>query len=115
MLESVLADVVQQFLQMRNLYHPNAAECIQRVAGEFSLADIAANYSGDVVGREAGKAHRARLHAAHNGAERVVLANRSRDDFLEVHADVLEEMLGQVAAMKADGLVWIVAVVVIPV
>ena len=40
---------------------------------------------------------------------------RSGNDFLEVHSDALEEVLGQIAAMEADGLIGIVAVVVVPI
>src|SRR5580692_618314 len=41
MLESVLAYVVQQLLQLRNLHYADSAEGIQRIAREFSLADVA--------------------------------------------------------------------------
>ncbi len=43
MLEAVLADEVQQFLQPRNLHHTGAAERRKRIIGESPLADVAAN------------------------------------------------------------------------
>src|ERR1039458_10821068 len=70
---------------------------------------------GAVVSRDAAEAHRPGLHSPDAGAEGVRLAHRARDDFLEVHAHVREEMFGQVAAMEADRLVGVFAVVVVPV
>ena len=55
------------------------------------------------------------LDAAHAGAEGVLLADGSGDDGLKIHDDVAEEMLRQVGAVEADGLVRVVAVVVVPV
>src|SRR5271154_4280288 len=113
MLKSVLADVMQQLLQLVNLDHANSAESIQRIVGKRALAYIPANHASGVVGREARKAHRPRLHSADHRSERVVLAHGSGDDLLEIHAHILEEMLGQVAAMEADGLVRIVSIVIV--
>src|SRR5208283_6234007 len=101
MLESVLANVMQQFLQPGNLHNAHAAKSIQRIVGEVALTDIAANHSRGIVGREARKAHGTSLHPAHDRTECVVLAHRPGNDLLKIHAEVLEEMLGQVAAMKA--------------
>ena len=42
MLEAVLADVAQQFLQLRNAHHARAAERIERIVGELAFADVAA-------------------------------------------------------------------------
>src|ERR1700722_1730856 len=109
MLESVLADVMQQLLQLRDLHHAYTAERIKGSTGERAFAYVSANHPGCVVGGEARKAHRPRFYAAHDCAERILLADRSGDDLLEVHAHVLEKMLGQVAAMEAHGLVRIVA------
>src|SRR5208283_3587838 len=96
-------------------HHSGPAEGIQGIVGESAFADIAANPAGAIVGGKAREAHRARLHAADAGSEGVFAAHRPGDDFLEIHAHVLEEVLGKVAAMEADGLVGIVAVVVVPV
>ncbi len=69
----------------------------------------------EVIGGEAREAHRASLHAAHAGAEGVLLAHRAGDDGLEVHDDVFKEVLRQIGAVEADALVRIAAVVVVPV
>ena len=45
MLEAVFADVTQQRLQFGNFHHARAAECFERVRGEFAFADVAANAS----------------------------------------------------------------------
>ena len=46
----------------------------------------------------------------------VLLADGARDDELVVHLHAfVEEVLGQVGAVEADGLVGVVAVVVVPV
>jgi hypothetical protein len=46
MLEATLADEVQQLLQVRNLDHARAAECVQRVVGEASFTYVAAHLAG---------------------------------------------------------------------
>ena len=43
--EAVLADVAQQFLQMRDFDYAGATEGVQRIVGEFAFAYIAANFS----------------------------------------------------------------------
>src|SRR5438132_8797672 len=115
MFKSVLANVMQQLLQLRNLHHAHPAKSIQRIASERTLADVPANHSRRVIGRESGEAHRTRFYPADNRAKSVLLAHRPGNDFLEVHAEILEEVLGKIAAMKADSLVGIVAVVGMPV
>src|ERR1035437_3835350 len=115
MLEAVLADVTQKPLQVRNLDDSSPAESVERIVGERALAGIAAHDAGRVIGREAGKTHRARLHAAHAGPKGILFPDSAGNDFLEIHAHVLKEVLGQVAAVKADRLVGIVSVVVVPI
>src|SRR5580698_3856980 len=115
MFEAVLADVAEQFLEMRNFYYACSAEGFEGIVGELALADVAGDFSGAVVGGEARETHGAALDAADTGAEGVVLADRARDDFLKVHADVLEKMFRQVAAVEADGFVGVVGVVIVPV
>src|ERR1022692_407113 len=115
MLEAVFADEAQQGLKVRNLHHAGAAEGSQRIVGELALADVAIDAAFQIVGGEAREAHRAGLHQALAGAVSVLAAHRAGDDLLEVHLDTLEEVLRQVAAMEAHGLVGIVAVVIVPV
>ncbi len=80
------------------------------------LAYVAGDPAGEVVGRETGKAHGAGFDGAVERAVRVFLADGARDDELVVHLYAFtEEVLGQVGAVEADGLVRVVAVVVVPV
>ena len=101
--------------RLRNLHHAGAAERRQRIVGELALADVAIDGAFQIVGGEAREAHRAGLHQAFAGAVGVLAADGAGDDLLEIHLDALEEVLRQVAAVEADGLVGIVAVVVVPV
>ena len=54
MFEAALADVAEEFLQVRNLDDAGAAKCFQRIVGKLSFADVAADFSFTVIGREAG-------------------------------------------------------------
>src|SRR5271168_860861 len=115
MFEAVFADVAEQFLEVRDFYYAGAAERFEGIVGEGALAYVAGNFSGAVVGGEARETHGTAFDAADAGAEGVVFADGAGDDFLKVHADILEKMFRQVAAVEADGLVGIVGVVVVPV
>src|SRR5208337_3271339 len=114
-LEALAADVLEQLLQLRNLGHARAAEGLQRIVGELSGAGISANHAAAIVSGVARKAHCAGLDAAHTGPKGVLLAHRAGNNLLVVHADILEEVLGQVGAVEADALVGMAAVIVIPV
>src|ERR1700692_4970483 len=48
--KAVLADITQQLLHLRNLNHSCPAERMQRVVGKCTLAYIAGDLSGEVVG-----------------------------------------------------------------
>lgn len=113
--ESIFTDVTKQLLQIRNLHHSGSAECFESIVGEFSFAHVAGNSSFTVIRGEAGETHRAALHPPYTRAERVVFADRARDDFLEVHAHIPEKVLWQVAAVEAHGFVRIIRVIIIPV
>src|SRR5882762_8812181 len=115
MLEPAFADVAKKFLQMRYMHDTGAAKSFKRIVGEVSFADIAADFPLTIVRRNASKTHRAGLDSAHAGTKGVFLAYRSSDDLLKIHAHILEKMLGQIAAVKTNGLVGIIRVVVIPV
>ena len=116
MLEAVLADVAEELLHVGDFDDTCAAEGVERVVGEGAFAYVAGDLAGEVVGREAGEAHRAGLNRAVEGAVRVLLAHGARDDELVVHLHAFaEEVLGQVGAVETDSLVGVVAVVVVPV
>ncbi len=94
---------------------PAPPKVVSGIVGEFAFADVAVDGAFQVIGGEAGVAHGAGFHQALTGAVGVFAAHRAGDDLLEIHLHGLEEMLGQIAAVEADGLVGIVAVVVVPI
>jgi hypothetical protein len=49
MLESLLANLLQSFVQSRDVYHAGAAERLQRVLCEFALTDIPSNPAMEIV------------------------------------------------------------------
>src|ERR1700761_1864648 len=63
-LESALADVAQELLHLRNFDDARATEGLERIVGEFAFADVAANFSSEVIGREAKVAHISSFDAA---------------------------------------------------
>src|SRR5208282_2993771 len=115
MFEAVFADVAEQFLEMRDFYYAGAAKGFEGIVGESAFTDVARDFSGEIVGGETRETHWATFYAADAGAESVVLADRARDDFLKVHADILKKMLRQIAAVEADGFIGIFGVIVVPV
>src|SRR5580693_9563330 len=115
MLEAVFTNVTQQFLHVRNFHHTGAAESFQRIVGKSPFADVTANHSILIVSGKTRETHRSGLHLAHARSEGIVLSHRAGDDLLVIHAHFLEKVLGQIAAMEADGLVWILAVVIVPI
>src|SRR3569623_1342283 len=113
MLEAIRADVMEQKLKIPDFDHARAAKGLQRILREAALADVAANPAGDVVRREASEAHVTGADFPDDRAIGVLAADGPGDDRLIVHLRIVEEGAGQVAAMEADGLVRIVAVVVV--
>src|SRR5205807_6004474 len=101
-LESPFTDEPQQFLQPWYTYDSRSSERFQRIVGKLAFAHIAAHFPFAVIGRKPREAHRPALHVAHAGPEGVLLAHRSRYDFLKVHAHIFEKMFRQVAAVEAD-------------
>ena len=92
-----------------------ATKGFKGIFGESAFADVAGDFAFAVIGGKPGEAHRAAFHASHDGAEGILFANGSSDDLLEVHAEVLEKMFRQVAAVEAHGFVRIVGIVVVPI
>jgi len=107
MLEPAFTNKVEQPLQLRDFDHARAAEGVERVVSKFAFADVAAHLASGVVGGEASEAHLFGLNESDACAEGVFLPNGSSDDFLEVHFDGTEEMLGQIRAVEADCLIRI--------
>src|SRR6266576_5611904 len=106
MFEAAFTDITKKFLQLRNLHNAGAAKRFQRIVGKISFADIAADFPFTIVRRDANKTHSAGLDSPHAGAKGVFLPDGSGDDLLEVHAHILEKVLGKIAAMETNGLIW---------
>src|SRR5688572_10465849 len=100
MFESILADVAKQALQPRNLDYTCAAEGFERIGGEGALAHIAADFPAQIVGGKARVTHGAGFDTADARSKGIRLADRTRDDLLEIHPDTFEEMFGQVTAVE---------------
>src|SRR5215467_10055296 len=100
---------------MRNLHNPSTAKSVQRIIGEAAFANVATHLSGRIVGREARKTHLLGLDQADHCAVSIVLAYRSRNDFLKIHLERPEKMLWKIGAVEAHRLIRIVGVVVVPV
>lgn len=90
--EALLADVAQKLLQIRDFDDASAAESFERIVGEASAADVAADSSVGIVGGKPRKTHGAGLDASHAGAKRIVLAYRARNDLLKIHLHIFEKM-----------------------
>src|SRR5271155_239927 len=114
-LESVFADVTKELLHTRDLDDSRTAKRLQGVIREVTGADVTANSAGAVIGGKARVAHGAGFNATNTSAESIVLSDGTGNDLLEVHLHITEEMLGQVAAMEADGFVGITAIVIVPI
>src|ERR1700730_7748441 len=115
MLESIFTDIAQQLLHLRNFDHPSTAKRLQRIVGKSAASYVSANLPRRIVRRKASKAHCAGLHLADTGTKSIFLANGAGDNRLVIHVHFLKEMLRQVAAMEAHGLVRMIAVVVVPI
>jgi hypothetical protein len=77
MFKAIFADVVQQFLHLRDLNNSGTTEGIQWVIGKPSLTDVAAHFAGRVIGGEARESHPLRFDEPHTGAKRVVFTHGS--------------------------------------
>ena len=79
MLETVVTDVAQQFLQSWDFHDARAAERFEWIIGEATAAGVAADFSMHIVGGKPRKAHAASLYAPHAGAKGVFFPYRARD------------------------------------
>src|SRR6185312_8725271 len=98
MLESSFADVAQKLLHFGNADDAGSAEGFERVLGKLAFPDVAANFSGELVGGEAAVGHGSGFDATDDGAVGVLFADGAGDDLLVVHDYVGEEVPGQVGA-----------------
>jgi hypothetical protein len=100
-LETMLADVAEQFLQPVNPQHARAAECFERILGKLAFAHVAANGAVAIVSRESGETHRPCFHPSLAGAIGVLFTHRSGNDLLEI---IREEVLGRLLQWKQTAL-----------
>src|SRR5271156_1455788 len=71
MLETVFANVAQQFLHVGNLDDSGAAECFQRIISKASFPYVAADHAVLIVGGKARETHRRGLHLPYASSEGV--------------------------------------------
>lgn len=115
MLVAILANEMQQLLHGWNFHHSGATKRFKRIVGESPAAYVAAHAARGIIRGKARERHLPGFDLPDYRAESVFHAHGSGNDCLIVHFCALEEMLRQVAAMEADGFVWIFSVVVIPI
>ena len=106
-LESIEADVLHQFLQLRNLNNCACTKGIERIIGKVSVSKICANLARRVVGADAAKTHWTRGGAALQRSDGVFFAKHRAEDRSCPNANIRQKVLGPVAAMKEDTLVRI--------
>ena len=114
-LEAVAADVVEQPLELRHVGHRPGAEGVEPVVGESALADISPNPSLGVGRGHPAEGKRPRRRPAFERSVGVFHAERAAEDRRRGDADVGQEALRPVAAVKQRALVVVVAVVVVPI
>src|SRR5580658_1221513 len=106
---------MQQPWHILDFHHSGAAEGVQRIIRESAFPHVSAHLAKGVVSREAGEAHFLRLDQPYAGSEGVLLSDRAGNDFLKIHLDGTEEVLGQVRTMEADCLVRVRSIVIVPI
>src|SRR5258708_13229483 len=84
-LETVLANVVEQLLHFRNFHHASAAESVQRIIGKAAFADVTAHLTRRVVGGETGKAHLLGLDQANDRPVSVLFSYGAGNDLLQIY------------------------------
>src|SRR5437016_5891270 len=98
--EAVLADIAQEFLELRNLDHAVAAKGIERIGGKLPLPDITGDATAKIIGRNAAISERPRADAADDRAIGVFFANCAGNDFLIIHLLLNKEGLRQIGTME---------------
>src|SRR6185437_15590649 len=115
MFKTIFADVAQEFLHARDFDDARATEGLERIVGKRASAEIATHITCAIVRGEASESHFARFDQTHAGAKRIFLAYGAGDDGLVIHFYGFQKLLWQIAAVKADGFIRIISVVVVPV
>src|ERR1700751_537409 len=106
---------MEQLLHPRDLYHSRSSEGIEWVVGETALAYVTPHVSGGIIGGEARERHLLRPDETDAGAERILLAYSTGDDFLKIHLYRAEEVLGEIGTMEAHRFVGVGSIVIVPV
>src|SRR5579863_5051022 len=75
MLESFAANVLEQFLQLRNLSNTRPAKCLQGIIGELAWPGVPANHATPIIGRVARVAHGSGFHLPNACSKRILLAH----------------------------------------
>ena len=116
-LEAVAADVLHEFLEIRNLGNSDAAVHSVRIVGDYALAEISLDLSLGVVGGDAEEGEVAFGNLCADSAEGTHLAEGTakHSERGELQVLVADETAGEVAAVGADTLLTVGGEVVVPV
>ena len=114
-LEAFFADVAHESLEVGHAGHGPVAEGVQRVVGQFSVADVGADRSFGVGRSDATVGQRPRGRTAVQRPVGVLLTGGRTNDGRGGDLDVGQEGFSPVAAVEEDALVVVVRVIVVPV
>src|SRR4051812_7630857 len=112
MLVAAAADELQQLLKARDFDDSIAAKSIEAIFSEAALAQVAADFSVQIVGRNAAVSKWAGANRANDRSVGVLLADRAGNDFLVIHLLFGEKGFRQIRAMEHDAFIGISAEVV---
>lgn len=114
--EAVLADKIQQLLEMRHLAHTYAAVTFERVVRESALADIGFDYAESVVGADSSECHVTGSDSTLDAGEAIVAAERFAQNIQFGYFDSISyKAFGIVAAVGDNAFVMLLAVVIVPI
>ena len=114
-LVTISTDELQELLKAWHFDHSITAKGIEAVLGEPSFAHISRDTAAQIIGRNAAIREWPGTDPADNGSVRVLLADRTSNDFLVVHFLLGEERFRQIRTVEDDALIWIGAEVIVPI
>ena len=107
MLKAVLADHVHQIGKSRYVDNGASSKGLQRIVGEFTLADVGANPTVYVVSAYAPEGEWARIRAPFERSEGILFTECGAENGRGGDAYFRQEILCPVAAMKENTLVGV--------
>src|SRR5262245_23571141 len=100
MFVAVSANELEQLLELWHFNDAVAAERVELVLREASLAQVCGYVASQVIGAHAAVGEGSRADPAHDRAVSVFLSNRAGDDLLVIHLLLSEKRFGQIGAVK---------------